>query len=216
LYAQIPGEREMKFLIRAAACLSLILSLPVLAAGDAAAGKDKAAICAACHGADGNSAVAMWPKLAGQHATFLQRQLGLIKSGARPVPEMAGIVATLSEQDMADLAAYFSSQAISPGVADPALVKLGQSIYRAGIAKREVPACMSCHGPAGEGNPLAGYPALAGQHATYTAKMLTRFENGEHWGDDASRTMTEVADTLLAPEIEALASYIEGLHYNAD
>jgi len=206
----------MKFLIRAAACLFLILSLPALADGDAAAGKDKAAVCAACRGPDGNSAVAMWPKLAGQHAGYLQRQLGLIQSGARPVPEMAGIAAGLSEQDMADLAAFFSSQATSPGVADPSMVDLGERIFRAGIAKREVPACMSCHGPAGEGNPLAGYPALAGQHATYTARMLTRFENGEHWGDDASRTMTEVADTLLASEIEALASYIQGLHQNAE
>jgi cytochrome c553 len=204
----------MKALMRAVACLSLILALPALAAGDAAAGKEKSSQCAACHGADGNSAVAMWPKLAGQHAAYLERQLQLIKSGARPVPEMAGIAAGLSDQDMADLAAFYASQTISPGVADPALIETGQRIYRAGIAKREVPACMGCHGPAGEGNPLAGYPALAGQHATYTAKMLTRYEDGQHWGegDEASLVMTEVADTLLAVEIEALASYIQGLY----
>ena len=204
----------MKALMRAVACLYVILSLPALAAGDAAAGKEKSALCAACHGADGNSAVAMWPKLAGQHAPYTERQLRLIKSGDRAVPEMAGIAAGLSEQDMADLAAYYASQGISPGVADPDKVALGERIYRAGIAKREVPACMGCHGPAGEGNPLAGYPALAGQHATYTALMLTRYEDGQQWGegDEASRIMTEVADTLLAEEIEALASYIEGLH----
>jgi cytochrome c553 len=103
-------------------------------------------------------------------------------------------------------------------VADPAKVALGERIYRAGIAKREVPACMGCHGPAGEGNPLAGYPALAGQHAAYTAQMLTRYEDGQQWGDgdEASRIMTEVADTLLAEEIEALASYIEGLYSRSE
>jgi cytochrome c553 len=208
----------MKFLLQAAAMLSLILTTPVMAAGDAAAGQAKAGLCAACHGVDGNSSVPMWPKLAGQHAGYTERQLRLIKSGARPVPEMMGISAGLSEQDMADLAAYYAGQTISPGAADPALVELGQRIYKAGIPKREVPSCMSCHGPAGEGNPLSGYPALAGQHATYTAKMLTRYENGELWGDEdeASRIMTQVSDTLLAEEIEALASYIQGLHQEAD
>lgn len=204
----------MKALMRVAACLSLVVGLPALAAGDAAAGKEKAAQCAACHGMDGNSVVAMWPKLAGQHAAYIERHLALIQSGARQVPEMAGIAAGLTQQDMADLAAYYAGQQISPGVADPALLELGQRIYRAGIAKREVPACMGCHGPAGEGNPLAGYPALAGQHAAYTANMLTRYEDGQDYGEDdeASQMMTEVTDTLLAEEIEALASYIQGLY----
>lgn len=208
----------MKALTRAAACLYMILSLPALAAGDAAAGKEKSALCAACHGMDGNSTVAMWPKLAGQHAPYIERQLRLIKDGARVVPEMAGIAAGLSEKDMADLAAYYASQRTSPGAADSEKVALGERIYRAGIAKREVPACMGCHGPAGEGNPLAGYPALAGQHAVYTAKMLTAYEDGQQWGEDdeASRIMTEVSDTLLAEEIEALASYIEGLHSRSE
>ena len=131
---------------------------------------------------------------------------------------MAGIAAGLSEQDMADLGAYYASQAPSPGVADPALVEVGERLYRAGNVKREIPACMGCHGPAGEGNPLSGYPALAGQHATYTASMLTRFENGERWGEDdaASLVMTQVADSLSADEIEALASYIQGLYSKAE
>lgn len=203
----------MKFLLRAVAMLTLVVTVPAVAGGDAAAGEAKSAICAACHGVDGNSTVAMWPKIAGQHAQYIERQLKLMKSGARQVPEMMGIVAGLDEQDFADLAAYYATQSVSPGVADPALVELGERIYRAGIPKREVPACMSCHGPAGEGNPLTDYPALAGQHATYTAKALTRYEDGQTWGDDElSRVMTEVADSLLAAEIEALASYIEGLH----
>jgi cytochrome c553 len=208
----------MKFATRFAACLLLVISLPVMAAGDASAGKDKSAMCAACHGVDGNSAMVMWPKLAGQHAGYIERQLVLIKSGARPVPEMAGITAGLSEQDMADLSAYYASQKVSPGVADKAQIEVGQRLYRAGNVKREIPACMGCHGPAGEGNPLSGYPALAGQHATYTAKMLTRYENGERWGEDdaASTVMTEVTDSLSGDEIEALASYIQGLYSKAE
>jgi cytochrome c553 len=208
----------MNVVPRLVACLLLLTSLPLMAAGDAAAGKDKSAVCASCHGADGNSTMAIWPKLAGQHAAYIERQLALIKSGARPVPEMAGIAAGLSAQDMADLGAYYASLEISPGVADPALVELGERLYRAGNEKREVPACMACHGPAGEGNPLAGYPALAGQHASYTAKILARYESGETWGegDEASTIMTQVADSLLNEEIEALASYIQGLYRNSD
>jgi cytochrome c553 len=209
-----PGEREMNVVTRLATCLLLLTSLPLMAAGDAVAGKEKSAMCAACHGADGNSAMAIWPKLAGQHAAYIERQLGLIKSGMRPVPEMAGIAAGLSAQDMADLGAYYATLETSPAFADPALVELGERLYRAGNEKREIPACMGCHGPAGEGNPLAGYPALAGQHASYTATMLARFESGETWGEDdaASTIMAEVSDSLLNAEIEALASYIQGLY----
>ncbi len=204
----------MNVVTRVMTCLLLLASLPAMAGGDAAAGKEKSALCAACHGVDGNSSVAMWPKIAGQHAAYIERQLELIKSGARNVPEMAGIAAGLSEQDMADLAAYYASQEVSPGVADPAMIEVGERLYRAGNEKREIPACMGCHGPAGEGNPLAGYPALAGQHASYTAKMLAWFESGERWSaDDAPSTiMTEVSDSLSNEEIEALASYIQGLY----
>jgi cytochrome c553 len=204
----------MKFPVRVAASLLLVNSLSAMAAGDAAAGKEKAVLCAACHGIDGNSTVVTWPKLAGQHAAYIERQLDLIKSGARQVPEMAGIAAGLTEQDMADLGAYFAGRTPSAGVADPALLEVGERLYRAGNVKREIPACMGCHGPAGEGNPPAGYPALAGQHAAYTARMLTRFENGETWGEDdaASTVMAEVTDSLSAAEIEALASYIQGLY----
>ena len=209
----------MKSQLRAAACMFAfcfltLVSMPVLAEGDAAAGQAKSAVCAACHGADGNSMVPQWPKLAGQHAAYIERQSLLIQSGARPVPEMMGIVAALTEQDFADIAAYYATQTKKPGVADESLATLGERVYRAGNAESGVPACMSCHGPAGEGNPLAGYPALAGQHAVYTASMLTRFRAGEQWGEDdaSSAMMTEVADELTDAEIQALASYIEGLY----
>jgi cytochrome c553 len=142
------------------------------------------------------------------------RQITLIKAGARPVHEMAAITPGLSEQDIEDLAAYFSSQTNNGGVADESLVELGARVYRAGNAETGVPACMACHGPAGKGNPLSGYPALAGQHAVYTASLLTRFKEGENWGekDANSHVMNGVAARLSKDEIQAVASYIEGLH----
>jgi len=218
LYAKIPGEREMKFFIRAAASIMAVISLQAVADGDASAGQAKSAICAACHGADGNSAVPNWPKLAGQHAGYLERQTALIKSGARSVPEMMGIVAGMSEQDLQDISAYFSAQTNNGGVADESIAALGQRIYKAGNADSGVPACMSCHGPAGEGNPLSGYPALAGQHAVYTSKMVKGFRAGENWGEEdaPSRIMSGVAVELTDAEIEAVASYIQGLYLNIE
>ena len=201
-------------MLRAVAGLLVLSSLQAFAEGDAAAGQAKSATCAACHGIDGNSAVPNWPNLAGQHEQYLNRQLQLIKVGSRMVPEMMGITPGLSDQDMADLSAFFASQEGAGGVADVSNVVLGERIYRAGNADSGVPACMSCHGPAGEGNPLAGYPALAGQHAVYTSKMLTRFRSGENWGEDdkASLIMNGSASELSDEEIEAVASYLQGLY----
>ena len=196
----------MTLMFRAATAILLLISIPAFGAGDPAAGQAKSAICAACHGMDGNSTVPTWPKLAGQHEQYLARQIRLIKSGDRMVPEMAGITPGLSEQDIDDLAAYFASQTSNGGVADESLVELGQRIYRAGNAESGVPACMACHGPAGEGNPLSGYPALAGQ--------LTRYRAGENWGekDALSKIMNGSAAELTDEEIQAVSSYIEGLY----
>ena len=204
----------MKQLLQFAVGLLLLVSLPVLALGDAAAGQGKSAICAACHGVDGNSAVPNWPKLAGQHPDYLQRQFALIKDGNRPVPEMAGIVPGISDQDMADIAAYYSSQTTSPGLTDESLRAAGELLYRGGNADTDIPACMSCHGPAGEGNQLSGYPSLAGQHAVYSEKMLNGFRSGTTWGEEdaSSKIMTDVAKRLTDEEIKAVASYIQGLH----
>ena len=204
----------MKLVMQLAVSLLMIVSLPALAQGDAEAGKAKSAVCAACHGPDGNSVVPNWPKIAGQHAPYLARQVTLIKSGERPVPEMAGIAMGLSEQDIEDLAAYYASQTGSAGVADETLVAAGKQLYRGGNAATDIPSCMSCHGPAGEGNPLSAYPALAGQHATYTEKMLNGFRSGQTWGaeDASSKIMTGVANRLTDAEIKAVASYIQGLH----
>lgn len=208
----------MKSCIRIVAGLLLLTSLSVQAQGDAAAGQSKAAICAACHGADGNSMVPQWPKLAGQHPAYVVRQTALIKSGARPVPEMAGIVGSMSEQDFADIAAFYATQTNSGGVADEALKAQGKQLWRAGNAATGVPACMACHGPGGEGNPLEPYPALAGQHAVYTSNMLKRYRAGENWGekDAPSKVMNGVAANLTDDEIAALASFMQGLYLDME
>ena len=208
----------MSFLLRAIASSLVIISMQAFAKGDVAAGQAKSAICAACHGVDGNSTVPNWPKLAGQHEKYMVRQVTLIKSGDRQVPEMLGIVPGLSDQDIEDLSAYFASQEAVPGVADQSQVMLGERIYRAGNAESGVPACMSCHGPAGEGNAPAGYPALAGQHSMYTSKMLTGFRAGENYGEDdaSSQIMNGSASELSDEEIEAVASYIQGLYLDTE
>lgn len=205
-----PGQRLG---VAALAALAALAAPQVFATGDVAAGQAKSAICAACHGVDGNSVVPNWPKLAGQHDQYMTRQVLLIKAGARMVPEMAGIVQGLSEQDIEDLSAYFAAQPVAAGVADESSLTLGERIFRAGNAESGVPACMACHGPAGEGNPLAGYPALAGQHTVYSANMLTRFRAGENWGEgDLSQVMNGAAAELTDEEIAAVASYIQGLY----
>ena len=210
----------MKFSFLSVAFILLAVSMSAtaqtetVAEGDTQAGQAKSAICAACHGVDGNSTVPQWPSLAGQHTAYLERQVQLIKSNARPVPEMTAIVSGLSDTDILNLSAYFSAQSRNIGAADPSLAEAGRLVYQAGNAESGVPACMACHGPIGEGNPLAGYPALAGQQAVYTTSMLNRFRNGEHWGEDDSPSlvMVGVAARLTDAEIEAVASYIQGVH----
>jgi cytochrome c553 len=190
--------------------------------GDAAAGQTKANVCAACHGLDGNSTDPQYPKIAGQHAAFIVRQLKLFKSAERDGPVMLGFASTLSEQDMNDLAAYFSSQTIVAGTADEATipessetwVKRGERLYRGGNQSTNVPACMSCHGPSGRGNPGPAYPAIGGQHAQYTRAKLQAFRQGVVWGkaEQGNAIMAEISKNLSDTDINALATYIEGLH----
>ncbi len=182
--------------------------------GDAAAGESKAATCAACHGTDGNSVIAVNPKLAGQHADYTLRQLKMFKSGERQNAIMAGMVAGLSEQDMADLAAFYAEQTVAPGVAEESMVEAGQLLYRAGDPDRGIPACMACHGPAGSGNPLTPYPTLAGQHSEYTQTVLTAFRDGMIWGegDNENRIMNQVAENMSDADIDVVSTYLEGLH----
>ncbi|MEH6580674.1 MAG: c-type cytochrome [Halioglobus sp.] len=184
--------------------------------GDAAAGESQSAGCSACHGADGNSAVPSFPKLAGQGERYLQKQMRDIRDGSRPVPTMAGQLDGKSDQDLADIAAFYASQAASGGKTDPELLALGEKVYRAGVPERNVAACTACHSPTGKGNAPAGFPALAGQHAEYTATQLTMYRKG--YEDETGRTndgdakiMRTTAFGLSDKEIQAVSSYIAGL-----
>jgi cytochrome c553 len=182
------------------------------AEGDAEAGKAKSASCAGCHGSDGNSVIAAFPKLAGQNAKYLLKQMRDIDAGARPVAAMAGQLAGKTDQDLQDIAAYFASQVTSIGEADKNLVELGEKIYRAGSKESGVPACAACHSPAGKGNAMAGFPSLSGQHADYIAAQLRAYREGERTNDGDAKMMRSVAFRLTNKEIDAVASYISGLH----
>ncbi|WP_415882867.1 c-type cytochrome [Neptuniibacter sp. SY11_33] len=180
------------------------------AAGDAAKGKGMTAMCAACHGADGNSAIANFPKLAGQNEKYLIKQLQDIKSGKRTVVEMTGLLNSYSDQDIADISAYFAKQTGTVGHAAKDLVEQGQKIYRAGIADKGVAACTACHAPTGEGNSQAGFPGIGGQHAAYTEKQLKDFAKGAR-NNDPQQMMQDIAAKLSDDEIKAVSSYIQGL-----
>ncbi len=197
---------------KAIVIMSLFFALNVNA-GDAEAGKTKSAMCASCHGADGNSTNPVWPKLAGQHEQYIARELSLFKSGQRKATVMGGMVAGLNDADMQDLAAYFSSQKSNIGSANADLMEAGKAIYQGGVKKLKIPACMACHGITGKGNPLSGYPVLAGQHSAYTEQRLMAFKAGEITADDDNgKIMADVAKYLSDAEIKALASYIQGLY----
>lgn len=184
--------------------------------GDAEAGKSKAATCVACHAEDGNSAVPSFPKLAGLGEKYLFQQLQYIRDGVRPVAQMAGQVDDMSDQDLADLAAYYDSKTRSGSTADPDLVELGEQVYRAGIPERNVAACIACHSPSGAGNDPAGFPALGGQHAEYIAQQLEMYRKGYQdpegrVTDGEIKIMRSNAFGLSDMEIEAVSSYASGL-----
>ncbi|MDE1167530.1 MAG: c-type cytochrome [Pseudomonas sp.] len=196
--------------------VSLLLTLGLAgaahAAGDAAAGQAKAAVCGACHGPDGNSMAPNFPKLAGQGERYLDKQLHDIKSGKRQVLEMTGLLTNLSDQDLDDLAAYFASQKGSVGAADPNLVAKGEALFRGGKLDQGMPACTGCHSPNGAGNAAAGFPHLSGQHAQYVAKQLTDFREGNRTNDGDTMVMRSIAAKLSNKDMEAIASYVQGLH----
>ncbi len=185
-------------------------------AGDADAGKSQVTVCGACHGADGNSPAPSFPKLAQQNERYLFKQLQDIRDGARPVPTMAGQLDGKSDQQLADIAAYFASQPRSGSQTNPDLLALGEKVYRSGVAERGVPACMACHSPHGKGNAPAGFPSLAGQHAEYIASQLEMYRKG--YEDESGRTndgdtriMRTTAFGLSDKEIQAVSSYAAGL-----
>ncbi len=196
----------------------------VMPKGDATAGQAMAGQCAACHGADGNSAAPNFPKLAGQNAKYIYKQLQDMKSGRRVNPMMVALVADKTDQDFANLAAYFSLQKSGVNLADPKLIEKGEHLYRGGNPVTGVAPCAGCHGPAGKGNNLAAFPKLGGQHPDYIKTQLTAFRAaGRDDNTDQKRTndsakagelgiMQMVASKLSDKDIDALANYVSGLH----
>ena len=200
----------MKTLFAIAATFALLGSTAAIAAGDATAGQQKSAACGACHGADGNSSNGEWPKLAGQNTVYLVKQLQDFKAGRRANPIMSGMAAPLSDQDMEDIAAYYSAQQPAPGKADPELVEKGKVIYLSGNLNSGLAACTACHGANGKGNPAAGFPAVSDQHAQYTETQLKAFRTMQR-GNDPGQMMRNIAAKMNDDEIKAVASFMQGL-----
>ncbi|MEZ9291315.1 c-type cytochrome [Vibrio lentus] len=198
--------------------LSLLASCSVWAQGSIEAGKAKSQTCVACHGADGNSLITQYPKLAGQHEKYLEKQLKELKLGmtsggkqGRNEPVMGAMAMSLSEEDMADLAAYYASLPISNNSTPENVVDEGKVLYTAGNADRGVTACIACHGPRGNGTELSGFPKISGQHADYIKAQLEKFRDGSR-NNDMNAMMRDVAKTLTDADIDTLSKYVGGLH----
>jgi cytochrome c553 len=226
---------ESRFsIVLAGAVATLALSFAPLAAAEDAAAKEaapivgsieagtpKAAVCTACHGLNGNSTNPEWPNLAGQNAAYIREQLAMFKAKKRNNPVMFPIVEPMSEQDFADVAAYFAAQTPTGLLADPSYWKAGETLYKAGDVARGIPACSSCHGPSGMGNPASGYPAVRAQHSVYTVKQLQDYLTQNRYRDPAdaatvhttrnSGMMTTIASRLSPEDIRNVASYLQGL-----
>ena len=216
------SSRTQKILIRenGASMKRLIAGLMMVvglsgiaqAQGDPAAGEALAAVCAGCHGEGGNNPVApAYPKIAALGDKYLFKQLLDIKTGRRVVPEMTGLLDGMSEEDLANLAAYFDAQDMAFEQADPELVELGRELYRGGNLASNVAACTACHGPEGRGIESAAFPRISGQKAAYIAKQLDDWQEGER-DNDPNAMMQDIASKLTDAEIEAVSSYISGLH----
>lgn len=181
--------------------------------GDAVRGRELVSTCAACHGPDGNAQIPDSPNLAGQNEAYTLRQLKLLKSGERDAPTMAGQLNNSSEQDLADMAAYYASLPGKIGQASPKDLELGESIYRGGVMSKGVAACTSCHAPNGQGNHLAGFPRISGQPVSYTVNQLKAYREGHRVTDEnVSGMMRDVAANLNDTEMEAVANYVLGLY----
>ncbi len=200
-----------RLLSGAAVLAASLLLTPAQAAGSAEAGQARSVVCAACHGADGNSFNPEWPSLAGQNENYLLKSLQSFKDGSRQNVLMNAQAAGLSEQDMLDLAAWFSAQKLAGKTADPALVSSGERLFRGGNKTSGIPACDACHGPSGQGNSPAGWPAIAGQHATYSANQLIAYRSKQRTTDGDTQMMRIVASALTDEEIQAVTSYVQGL-----
>jgi cytochrome c553 len=190
------------------------------AAPDAAAGQTKAAVCGACHGADGNSVAPEWPKLAGQVPEYIAKQLHDFKAGRRSDQTMSPMAQPLTEQDIADLAAYFAAQKVQPGGAKAEALARGREIYEKGTHRPKVVACVGCHGPQGAGSrdwgksmaaqPALLAPALGGQQTAYVVKQLKAYKEGTR-GNDVGHVMRDIVSHLSEQDMAAVAEYITAL-----
>lgn len=193
--------------------LMTVTNSTVQAAGDASAGKNKSVVCAACHGAEGNSALSINPNLAGQVPGYIAAQLKAFKSGERANAIMAGQSAGLSDEDMDDLDAYYASLPAKANAImtdeDVALAEAGKAIYRGGYAERGIAACMSCHGPSGHGIPK-NYPRVSAQHKEYLESQLLAYKKGQRRG--YNDIMPNIAFGLSELQIKQLAAYMSGLN----
>ena len=208
-------NKEQKLLatqICISSTLILLLIAPVsfLFAGDIEAGKIKSIVCSACHGQDGNSINPLWPSLSGQHEQYTINTLRAYQNGNRVDAIMRAQVLALTEEDFEDIAAYYNAQKIQQKEYDYELAKKGESLYRGGNSSTGVAACIACHGPTGRGNPGAGYPSLAGQHAEYTQDALKAYVTLER-KTGLNDMMQSLAPRLTAEEIEAVSEYIQAL-----
>jgi len=186
--------------------------------GKAADGAAKSAVCASCHGPNGNSSNPEWPRLAGQSAVYIAEQLQLFRSGVRTNPIMQPLASTLKDQDIDDLAVYYQAQTVQGLEADPSYWKGGEAVYLRGDSARELPACVACHGPVGRGNLAAGYPALRAQQSVYVVKQLNDYANSKRYSgpnpETASRNgimMFTIARRLSPEQIRDVASYVQGM-----
>lgn len=195
----------------AAVLVSSVSSIAMAQQGSPDAGAGKVAVCVACHGQSGNDSVLPnVPKLGARGERYLLKQLQDIKSGAREVPLMAGMLNTLNDQDLADVAAFYDNQPLAQGAVEESKRTLGEQLYRAGNETLGIAACSACHQPDGKGLAAAGYPSLSGQDVAYTDLALRAFRAGERANDESS-IMRSIAARLNDAEIAALASYVSGL-----
>ena len=187
----------------------LLLAMTSINGADATAGKNKSGVCGACHGADGNSSNPEWPSLAGQNAAYLSKQMSDFRDGKRKNVQMSPMAAALTDQDIADLAAYYSSQTAKAGTTNEKYIAEGSKIYTGGVAG--ILACTACHGPNGAGLEAAGFPKISGQKVQYTINQLNNFKNGSRVNETNSM-MNDIAANMNDAQIEAVANYLSGLH----
>lgn len=192
--------------------VAFVSALFLLAAGDPKSGESKVAVCSACHGADGNSVVGLWPSLAGQNEKYLLKQLRLVKSGDRLIDSMVGLLDNLDDSDLEDISAFYASKKNKVGQVEESKLELGRKLYYAGNLEKGVPSCSACHSPRGLGNGPAAYPLLSGQQPDYVAKALKDYRSGSRINEDPSKIMAAIAYKLDDTEIEALSSFVHGLY----